>query len=208
MLTQVRVANPSAVSAQDGTVIDQLAGKSGESLYSQFHGKYYSQASRGNLFMAHAIVTAPVIYTTAAGTGGPLIWNGSTTHNVVLLAAGYGVTVVTTVAAALGITGAGGQTVAPTSTTAIDSTTNMLLGGAASRATSYRVGTPLAAGTFLLPFADVHTGALTTEPGSLHWIDLAGAIVCPPNRWVSLAASATATTAVAQLAIVWEEVPV
>src|SRR3990167_8855156 len=78
-------------------------GRTGESMVSQLQGRYYELCYRGNLFQAHAIITAPVIYTTAAGTGGPLIWNNSTDTNVVLLAATFGVTTVTTVAAALGI---------------------------------------------------------------------------------------------------------
>jgi hypothetical protein len=62
------------------------------------HGRFYEQASRGNIYTAHAIVTA-VIYTTAAGTGGPLLWNGSTTALASILAVGWGISTVTTVAA-------------------------------------------------------------------------------------------------------------
>lgn len=183
-------------------------GHHGEQIVSMLGGAGYELARKGRVFMAHAIVTAPVVYTTAAGTGGPLIWNGSTDINVVLLKAGFGVTTVTTVAAALGITGQASQPVAPTSTTAIDSSKNLLIGGPASKATAYRVGTPANAGNFLLPFADLHTGALTTEPGMMRWVDLDGIIVAPPQSWVSIAASATASTTVAQLALVWAELPV
>ena len=190
------------------TPADFQAGKSNEQLFSQLHGRFYSLAERGDLYMAHAIVTAPVVYTTAAGTGGPLLWNKSQTHNAVLLAVGYGQTVVTTVAAALGITGNDEQTVAPTSTTAIDSTENLRIGGRASRVTAYRVGTPAAAGNFLMPFAHAHTGALTTAPGVVNWVPLDGMIVLPPNTWASVAASATATTLVASISLVWAEVPV
>jgi hypothetical protein len=175
---------------------------------SLLHGRYYKQAFRRNLFLARAVVTAPVIFSTAAGTGGPLLWNGSSSVNAVILAVGYGVTVVTTVAAALGLTGGTGQTVAPGSTTAIDSVTNGYIGGALPNCSVYRVGTPTAAGSFFIPLADLQTGALTTTPGSHHWVDIGGAIVVPPNSWVSVAASATASTTVAQITLVWEEVPV
>ncbi len=176
------------------------------------HGRYFEASSRGNLFVAHAIVTAPVIWSTEAGTGGPLLWNGSAATpgrqvNANLLAVGFGVTVVTTVAAALGITGGDEQTAAPTSTTAIDSTANLLIGGAASRCTTYRVGTTVE-NHFFMPFAHVHTGALTVDTTGIQWVDLAGMITVPPNSQASVAASATATTLVASISLVWEEIPV
>jgi hypothetical protein len=183
-------------------------GRQGELVASQLHGRYYEQASRGRLFTAHAIITAPVIYTTAAGTGGPLIWNGSSTHRLAILAVGWGVSVVTTVAATLGLTGGTGQTSAPSSTTAVDSVKNCYLGGAAPAASAYRLGTVSAAGNFFMPFGDLHTGALTVDTGDMHWFDVGGALVVPQNGWVSVAASATASTTVANFGILWEEIPV
>ncbi|MDH4185526.1 MAG: hypothetical protein OEV08_00895 [Nitrospira sp.] len=171
------------------------------------HGKYTEASRRGNLFMAHAIVTAPVIYSTEAGTGGPLLWNGSSTVVANILAVGIGVTVVTTVAAAIGLTGGNGQTAAPTTTTAIDSTTNLLVGGAASACTAYRVGTTVD-NKFFLPLAHLHTGALTVDTFGLGWIELDGLLTVPPGSYVSLAASATATTTVMQACLVWEEIPI
>lgn len=177
-------------------------------IVSELMGRYYELCRNGRLFMAHAIVTAPVIYTTAAGTGGPLIWNGSPKVNVVPLAVGFGVTVVTTVAAALGLTGNSGQTSAPTTTTAIDSRANMLIGGAASNSTPYRIGTVTNAGNFFFPFAHLHTGALTVDTTGMQWLDIGGAVIVPPNSWVSIAASATAATTVASIGIIYAEVPV
>lgn len=177
-------------------------------IVSELMGRYYELARNGRLFMAHAIVTAPVIFSTAAGTGGPLIWNGGSKTNVVPLVVGFGVTVVTTAAAALGLTGNTGQNVAPTTTTAIDSRANLMLGGPASAATPYRIGTPNTAGNFFLPFAHVHTGALTVDTTGIQWVDVGGAVVVPPGGWVSVAASATATTLVASLMMIYAEVPV
>lgn len=195
--------------AGDGSAIAMRAGRMGDLIVSELQGRYYEQASRGNLFHAGAIVTAPVIYTTAAGTGGPLIWNPPTSgKNVSVLAVTCALTVVTTVAAALGLTGNGSQPSAPTSTTAADSRSNALIGGAASVSTPYRVGTVAVAGGFFLPLLGLHTGALTVDNMGLGWIDVGGAIVCPPGAWVSLAASATATTTVAQLGMLYAEVPI
>jgi hypothetical protein len=125
-----------------------------------------------------------------------------------VLAVLCGVTVVTTVAAALGLTGNTGQTSAPTSTTTIDSRSSALIGGVASASTPYRVGTPSNAGGFFLPLLALHTGALTVDTTDLGLIDVGGAVVCPPGAWVSIAASATATTTVAQLGMLYAEVPI
>jgi hypothetical protein len=141
-------------------------GRTGEQIFSELHGRYYEQAVRGKLFMAQAIVTAPVIYTTAAGTGGPLLWNPPTSGvNAVILAVSMGITVVTTVAAALGLTGNTGQSSRrrprPRSTAAA----TCFSVPRTSACTPYRIGTVTTAGAFLLPFASLHTGALTVDTG-------------------------------------------
>lgn len=200
------VVGPQTVS--DTTTTKARGGNRGEAMVSELQGKYYELCRRGELFQAHAIVTAPVIYTTAAGTGGPLIWNGSTNKNVVLLAVSLGVTTVTTVAAALGITGNSGQATAPGTTTAIDSNRNLLIGGALPVSTAYRIGTPTNAGNFFLPFGHLHTGALTVDTWGTVWVDLAGCVIIPPQCWASPAASATASTTVASIGLVYTEQPV
>jgi len=174
---------------------------------------YYDLSSRGQVFSAFSAITAPVIYSTAAGTGGPLLWNGSSQAgpnqvNAVILGVSCAITVVTTVAAALGITGNSGQTAAPGTTTAITATGNMKIGGPPSRCSVFNVGTPSNAGNFFFPLIQLGTGALTVDDIVLGFIDLGGAVVVPPNSWASIAASATATTTVAQLGLIWAEVPV
>jgi hypothetical protein len=193
----------------DGSPGPMRIGRSGEQIFTELHGRYYQQAKNGKVFMAQAIVTAPVIFSTAAGTGGPLLWNPPTSGvDAVILGVSFGVTVVTTVAAALGITGNSGQSVAPGSTTAIDGRSSGYIGGGNSACTAYRVGTPTNAGGFLLPFASLHTGALTVDTGATGFADIGGMVIVPPGSWASIAASATATTTVAQLGMIWEEVPV
>ena len=157
---------------------------------------------------AQATVTAPVIYTTAAGTGGPLLWNGS--NNVVanILAIGWGLSVVTTVATQLGFTGGTGQPNAPSSTTAADGRANLYLGGGASAVTPYRVGTVALAGAFLVPVGELHTGALTVANDTTHWVNVDGLCVVPPFCWWSIAAGATATTTVGNFSVIWEEIEI
>jgi hypothetical protein len=177
------------------------------------NSSYYDLASRRQVFSAYAAVTAPVIYSTAAGTGGPLLWNGSAQGganqvNAVILGVSCALSVVSTVAAALGITGNNGQTVAPSTTTAITTSGNLWVGGAASKCTTYNVGTPTNAGNFFVPLIQLGTGALTVDDVQNAFIDLGGCIVVPPNAWISIAASATATTTVAALGLIWAEVPI
>lgn len=172
------------------------------------HGRFYEPASRGLMFIAQAVVTAPVIYSTAAGTGGPLIWNGSTKINAGIIAVGWGITTAAAAAGALGITGNTGQTSAPTATTVIDGSSNCFLGGYPSNCTAYRVGTVTNAGRYLLPFAQVHTGAVSVDTAPMTWVELSSSIIVPPNCWASVAASATLTSAVMQIGIVWEETPI
>ena len=191
----------------DGTRSSGRASRTNEQVVSQVHGQYYEASSRGKIFMANAIVTAPVIWTTEAGTGGPLIWNNSASIIVNVLAVGFGISVVSTVAGGLGLTQGYGQTDAPTSTTAIDNTICMNGTATASAATAYRVGTTGTNRSFF-PVMSVYTGALTTDPGPIHWVRLDGLISVPYQGFVSVAASATLSTLVVNCAIIWEEVPV
>ena len=173
---------------------------------------YFDRALQGQVFAAYANVTAPVIWTTPTGTGGPLLWNNTGIAdkpvNAVLLGVTCAVTVVTTVAAALGITGGSGQTSAPGTTTTIDSVANLKIGGAAPRCNVYRIGSPSAAGKFFLPLMGLSTGALTVDNEMMGFIPLDGMVVVPPGSWVSIAASATATTAQLTLGLIWAEIPV
>lgn len=174
---------------------------------------YYDLARQGRVFAAFAAaVTGTVIYSTAAGTGGPLLWNGSasapTPVNAVILAASAAITTASAADFALGLTGNSGQSSAPSSTTAITTVQNLLIGGVAPACTAYKVGTPSSAGDFFLPLINITTAALTTIPIVDDYVDLAGAVVVPPGAWVSLAGSATGTTSVLQCGLVWAEIPV
>lgn len=203
MATAQGQVGPQVVS--DGATPVVRVGRDAQTITGDAHGRLTEASTRGNLFSAHAIVTAPVIYTTAAGTGGPLIWNGTANKVINILKVGYCVTTASTVSGALGFTGNTGQTAAPSSTTAIDSRANLFLGGAASGSTPYRVGTVTSAGNFFVPFAQVHTGAVTVDTATMNWVDIDGAITVPPNGWVSVAGSATLTTAVMQIVVIYEE---
>lgn len=175
---------------------------------------YYDFARKGQVFCATATVTAPVIYTTATGTGGPLLWNntgqalgGTNRVMAVLLALGVGITTASGVAGAIGITG--GVSTAPTTTTTIDGLQNLNLGiSGGNQCNVYRKGTVSAAGTFFIPTHQVTTVALTSAPPlSMQWWDLGGLFVVPAGSFASVAASATLTSGVFNIGLIWAEVP-
>lgn len=171
-------------------------------------------AGRGNVYAAYAVVTAPVIWSTAAGTGGPLLYNGSTQASgnttgvtAYILSASFGLSTASTASGALGLTG--GATTAPTATTAITAVQNLSLvsGATPPQCTAYLKGTVSAAGLFFLPFGHVHTGAVTLDTDDDNFIHLGGLCSVSPGYFASVAASATLTAAVISIGITWIEIP-
>lgn len=189
---------------------------------------YYDLARKGQIFLAQAIVTAPVGFGTAAGTGGPLLWNGtgnaatnqfagggsytavSNQVDAVILGVSWAVTTAeTTTNIALGITGGINQTAAPSTTTAIDGLTCTRFGTnkGSPACNAYRIGTVSAAGSWFMPLATLSTTAVTAMPHEPNYIDLAGMFMVQPDGWFSVAASATGTAAVLQIGLIWAEIP-
>ena len=179
-----------------------------ELLVSNLLGKYSSLVKAGKVFSAYATLTAPVAFGTAAAIGGPLLWNrpgsGVDAH---LLGVSYSLSVASAAAGGLGITGGSGQVAAPTSTTAIDGSGSLLIGGPSPAVSPYRLGTVVNAGGFFVPFAQVHTGALTVDTTMPTFIDLGGTIVVQPGSWASVAGSVVLTTAQIQACLIWAELP-
>lgn len=180
-----------------------------ETLVSELMAKYSTLVKAGKVFSAYATLTAPVIFSTAAGTGGPLLWNKpSSKIDAHILAMGFSSSVVTTVAGGIGLAAGVGQTIAPTTTTAIDAQGNMYVGGPASGLGGiFRVGTPTNAASQFFPVAQFHTGALTVDTTGLTWMDIAGLMVIAPGTWGSPAATATLTTLQVAVGLIWAELP-
>lgn len=200
---------PSAAQ-RSGNNVGFPAGFVGELVVSEFLAKYATLVKAGVVFSAYAALTAPVIYTTAAGTGGPLIWNkpGSGLDAHVLAVSFGSLSAATSVAGSLGLTGNSGQNVAPTATTAIDATGSMYVGGSATGMGGvYRVGTPANAGAQYFPLVAVGTGAITIKIIDPAWVDVGGAFIIPPGAWGSIAANATLTAGVVGVGMIWAELP-
>ena len=175
---------------------------------------YYQLAKSGQIFVANATVTAPVAFGTAAGMGGPLLWNntgpaaGATGPRVMAVILGLAVGWTTAPAATgeMGITWGSGQASAPSSTTAIDGVACTLPGGAATKpqCNVYRVGTVANAGAAILVTHQVST---TTPAATPVFVPLDGLVQVEPGCWASPAAAIAIATMVANISLVWAEIP-
>jgi hypothetical protein len=192
-----------------GNPVGVPSGFIGEFITSNVMAQYSSLVKAGRVFSAYATLTAPVIFSTAAGTGGPLLWNRPNSNiDAHVLAVGFSTSVVTTVAGGIGLAAGVGQTIAPTAATAIDAIGNMYVGGPATQMGGvFRVGTVANAGSQFFPFAQFHTGALTTDTTGVTWQDVGGILVVAPGTWGSVAATATLTTLAVQVGLIWAELP-
>lgn len=188
-----------------GQSVANPSGISGEQLYSLLSPVYSTLVKSGRVHYGYATLTAPVIYTTAAGTGGPLIQNPASSGVDVHILAISAITVVASaVAGGVGFTGAAGTV---SSTTAIDASGNALAGGPNSSVNVYRVGTPATVGSFFMPILQTDTGALTVSNMTPAFTIIDGAFVIPPGMWGSVAASATLTTLQLSVGLLWAELP-
>jgi len=164
---------------------------------------------RANVFSAQATITAPAIYTSTAGLGGPLLYNGSATSDnpgvtAYILAMTYSVITASTVAGVLGL--GGGVTTAPTSTTAIGTSGNLKFNtnAQASLCTPYAVGTVSNAPANFIPLGPVNTGTLVNN-SQTNLEHLGGLIEVSPGEYITVCASATLTSAVILVSLIWAE---
>jgi hypothetical protein len=164
---------------------------------------------RANVFSAQATITAPQVYTSAAGIGGPLLYNGSgaiDNHGVTayILAMTYSVITASTVAGVIGL--GGGVTSAPTSTTAIGTSGNLRFNtnAPAPLCTPYAIGTVSNAPSNFIPVGPVNTGTLVNN-SQTNLEHLGGLIELSPGEYISVCASATLSSAVIVVSLIWAE---
>lgn len=185
------------------------SGVVGELLISELLGKYATLVKAGKVFYTSAIITAPVIFSTAAQLG-PMVWNrpgsGIDAH---ILAIGVGQpTTASTVAGALGWA-SNVQATAPTTPTAITAVNAYAGGGGTSQmgavnstATVIILPTPI-----FLPLTGVNTGAVTTQGVSSSWIDVGGALIVAAGNVGYVCSSATLSSGVFTIGLMWAELP-
>ena len=220
MILQGQVGPIPNPALQDGLQPNILLGRSGEVIVAELHGKYYTQTSRGNVFIgstATAGVTLPVVSNTVQTFG---LWNPlGSGKNAVLIKSqigwvsgpgapgnfvyGFQLNVGSQIGTGAAITGY--TTTAPV---------NGLLGS--GLATVMKFGAVAAAFTLttaptLLRTMGVSqlttTAATTTAPWWMAFEDFDGTLIIPPGVIFTIAGNVAPTT-VADVALTWAEVPV
>ena len=191
-----------------GTQAGAGTGVSGEVVFSELLGKYGTLSKSQRVFYTSAIITAPVIFSTAAQLG-PMLWNrpasGVDAH---ILAIGVGSpTTATTVAGALGYA-SNVQPTAPTTPTAIVAVNAFAGGGPSAMGAVNSGGTVIILPVpIFLPLIGVNTGAVTTGVLTSNWTDVGGALIVGPGNVGYVCASATLTSGVFTIGLIWAELP-
>lgn len=203
---QVSVSNPAAASYADGSTVTAFAGKQGETLASEIHGKWYTAAYRGHAFWAStaaAGTTIPVTTTTAATF---VIYNpiGSGV-NIELISYEVGMAAVTTtVAATICLGFSGSLTVAPTGLTALTSLPCLNGSNAAAVGRVYSAATIVATAAPFFPMVNLPSTAMT---GTWGHYEFDGRVCLSPGTLAHTVATTVQTQAMIQ-GIVWAEWPV
>jgi hypothetical protein len=185
------------------------SGISGELLVSELAGRYSTLVKSQKVFWTSAIITAPVIFSTA-GQLGPMIWNrpGSGVDAHILYVSIGSPTTATSVAGAIGLS-SNAQATVPTTATSITAW-NAYTGGAASQMGGvFSTATVIVAPTpIFLPLLGVNTGAVTTGAISQSIAEVGGAVVVAPGGIGYVCTSATLTSGVFTIGMMWAELPV
>ncbi len=184
------------------------AGVMGELSMSELLGKYATLTKAGKVFYTSAIITAPVIFSTA-GQLGPMLWNrpGSGVDAHIL---GVGVSSPTTASGVAGAISYASNTQATVPTTATSLTVmNAYAGGAASAMGGvFSTATILVAPTNVpFPLVAVNTGAITTGALTQCFVDLGGVFQVSQGSIGYICANATLTSGVFTIGLLWAELP-
>lgn len=198
-------AGPQVLS--DGALSTARLGRAGEVSVSELQAPYYEQTYRGNTYHASNVAAQAVSVALATTYTGLCLSNRlGNTKNLVLLSAGYALTVAPAAIASLHLIAGYSATtnVAHTTPLAAPGIQSGLLGtGPASSANVDSAATIVNPGYLMSLFGGFTAAALPAGPSQP--VDLKGQIVIPPGGWVAIGAL-TAVTGFASLS--WMEVPI
>lgn len=204
---------------QDNTnPITARAGKQGETIVSELHGRYYEQAYRGNMFrVANATAQTTSAGTVASGTAftGTGLYNplGSGV-NLALLKHEFAFLVAFAASSGLGLQVGILTTTGPTAITSIPATNALTSGSGTSlsytgKAQAFSSITIASTGTLTKIIGAGLTGAITTVPVVPNTVvEMDGSLIIPPGGFVATYTSTASGTASALYGFVWEEVPI
>lgn len=183
-------------------------GIAGELLVSELSGKYATLVKSKRVFYTSAIITAPVIFSTAAQLG-PMIWNrpGSGVDAHILMVSVGSPTTASTVAGAISYA-SNIQATVPTTATALTVMNAYSSGGVSSMGGVFSTATILVAPTNVpFPLVAVNTGAITTGALTTNIVDVGGALQVAPGSIGYICGNATLTAGVFTIGILWAELP-
>lgn len=204
MLSQGQVGPIS--STADGVQVALRAGKLGDQIISELHPRYYETAYRKAMF--HSFHQAVALSVAGTAMTGAILWNGSSTNNLVLTKVNAMVTVTSATLTGIAIARLSGQVSAPTTTTAATASANNFIGGTAPSATAYNIGTVIGTPTAMFPLMH-NTAAIGATGVDSVTVDYEGSIIIPPQSLVCLVALGAASAAAALTAgFMWEEVAI
>ena len=185
------------------------SGVLGELAMSEVLARYSTLTKAQKVFYTSAIITAPVIFSTAIQLG-PMIWNkpGSGLDAHILAVAVGQPTTASSVTGAIGYASAV-QPTAPTSPTAIVAVNAYAGGGPSQMAAVNSGGTVIVLpAPIFLPLIGVCDPTVTTAIATTNtWMDVAGALIVGPGNVGYICASATLTTGVVFIGLMWCELP-
>ena len=216
-ITQVRVGPPSTNSNADNSTPDQLGGKAGEAVVAALHGKYYTQAYRGNVFVGSTAVAGVVPPASTATAQVYMIWNPQGSgKNIVPISTTYGYVSGTSLAGNHGwsyLTGMGNgyQVARGASAATLVAPVNMNLGSGIPSVANFAPATATVVAPTYLRTAGVSqlvlTAAEATETGWTSREDFDGALIVAPGTAL-FAITLASEVGVFTISTVWEEVPV
>lgn len=221
-ITQLRTAPLPNASLADNSTPDALAGRAGEGVATQLHGKYYTQAYRGNVYVGTTLIAGviPPISTTTTHTFA--LWNpaGSNKNcvpiklyagnlNDVTAAPGH---IIYQYKLNVGSSVASGGPIS-TFTSAASTNTNLGSGNTSVARFAALAGAVVidVAATFLKTSGiNQLTTSTTSSTTQTQWTcaeDFDGTIIVPPNCLFLVSSNTTAANKF-DFGLVWEEVPV
>jgi hypothetical protein len=181
----------------------------GESLNSSLLGRYSTLVKAGQVFYTSAIITAPVIFSTAEQLG-PMLWNrpGSSVDAHILAVSVGSPTVASTVAGAISYA-SNTQATVPTTATALTVMNAYAGGGVSAMGGVFSTATILVAPTNVpFPLIAVNTGAITTGVlASTNYFDVGGMFQVAPGQVGYICGNATLTAGVFTIGLLWAELP-
>lgn len=188
----------------DGSKAVPRLGNNGELIIGNLHGRYYEQVKRGNVFgasnqAAQAVSVALATTYTGLCLSNPL----GSGKNLVLLSAGYALSVAPVAIASIHLIGGSSPSTDVVHTAAV-TPKNMLLGNTNSPAAKADSQATIPTPVYLMSLMGGFTaGALPDSPNAL--FDIAGQLIIGPGGFVAIGAL-TAVTGFGSFT--WEEVPI